>query len=192
MVSGVALVSGGDLLATAGDDHLARLWNVHNGQLLRTLSGHSDWVRRVSLGPDGRIAATAGTDRQIRLWRTKSGEAYYATAEHAEGIRASVQPGQPALGRRRISERVVRVYGLPQRLAGAIAGGPGRRGPRVGVLDPTAGISRGPDRAARSASADIAALSGPARCRLSGENANARTSPAGASSERSSDPSRQS
>ena len=40
VVSGVALASGGDLLATAGDDHLARLWNARNGQLLRTLSGH--------------------------------------------------------------------------------------------------------------------------------------------------------
>ena len=68
VISSIALESAGRLLATSGDDHLVRIWNVQQGELVRRLGGHADWVRSVVFSPDGRMLATAGDDRRIKLW----------------------------------------------------------------------------------------------------------------------------
>ena len=50
----------GRLLATAGSDKKARLWQVPSGAAVRTFSGRTDWFRAVAFSPDGRLLATAG------------------------------------------------------------------------------------------------------------------------------------
>ena len=68
VISGVALDPSGKLLATVGDDHLLRVWNLASGQVLFQLGPHADWVRAVAFRADGKIFATAGDDRRIRYW----------------------------------------------------------------------------------------------------------------------------
>ena len=58
----------GRLLATAGGDQTARLWDPATGDCLRTLTGHTDDVNRVAFSPDGRLLATASHDQTARLW----------------------------------------------------------------------------------------------------------------------------
>jgi WD40 repeat protein len=72
VISSIALDAAGRLLATSGDDHLVRIWNVQQGELIRRLDGHADWVRSVVFSPDGRMLATAGDDRRIKLWNMAS------------------------------------------------------------------------------------------------------------------------
>ena len=57
----------GKMLATAGDDGTARLWNT-SGQQLAEVKGHQGGVRSVCFGPDGKMLATAGRDGSARLW----------------------------------------------------------------------------------------------------------------------------
>ena len=48
VVSALAIQPSGNVLATAGDDHLVRLWDFRTGELIRRLSGHEDWVTAVA------------------------------------------------------------------------------------------------------------------------------------------------
>jgi WD40 repeat protein len=65
--------STGTRIVTAGDDGIARVWNV-SGRRTAQLGGvrdfprHGATVRRAVFGPDGRYIATASDDETARLW----------------------------------------------------------------------------------------------------------------------------
>jgi WD40 repeat protein len=87
VVTGVALSPDSQTLATAGDDHLVRLWRVADGELLKILKGHSDWVRCTVFSPDGSTLATAGDDRRARLWNVATGKLSVSLPEQPLAIR---------------------------------------------------------------------------------------------------------
>lgn len=110
VVNTVALSPDGATLATAGDDHLVRLWNAADGTLVRTLRGHSDWIQRVVFSPDGNLLATAGNDRRIHIWEAATGRLVRALPDHPAGIYALAF----SLDGQKLAtagfEKVVRVY----------------------------------------------------------------------------------
>ena len=96
-VYGVAFSPDGRLLATASSDKTARLWDPATGEHLRTLTGHTDWVRGVAFSPDGRLLATASDDNTARLWDPATGEHLRTLTGHDRlGLRGGVQPGRAA------------------------------------------------------------------------------------------------
>ncbi|HUF54704.1 MAG TPA: TIR domain-containing protein [Dehalococcoidia bacterium] len=65
-VWGVAYSPDGAILASAGDDHTVRLWDVATRQPIgEPLTGHEERVNSVAFSPDGAILASAGGD--VRL-----------------------------------------------------------------------------------------------------------------------------
>ena len=90
VVSSVALDPAGDLLVTAGDDHVVRIWDARQGQVLRRLAAHTDWVQSAAFSPDGRTLATAGHDRRITLWAITADRPLRTLPEHLGGISALV------------------------------------------------------------------------------------------------------
>jgi hypothetical protein len=50
-----------------------RLWNVADGQLLKTFEGHADAVYAVALSPDGKLLATGSYDQKVILWDVAGG-----------------------------------------------------------------------------------------------------------------------
>ena len=76
---------GGCLLATAGCDNTARIWDPDTGQTLRVLTGHTRSVYSVAWGnaPDGRLLlATGGTDQTARIWDPDTGETLHVLTGH--------------------------------------------------------------------------------------------------------------
>jgi WD40 repeat protein len=56
-----------NLLASGGNDHTIRLWDLARGAEARRLEGHGDGVLALAVLPGGRLAS-GGADRTIRLW----------------------------------------------------------------------------------------------------------------------------
>lgn len=69
----VAYGPDGDVIATAGADGTAKLWDAHTGEELLTLRGHSSDVLSVTVSADGKQVATAGRDGTVRIWDAETG-----------------------------------------------------------------------------------------------------------------------
>jgi WD40 repeat protein len=62
-------------IATASEDHSARMWSVRTGSPTSTPLLHGGSVSYVALSPDGKLVATAGADGVARIWQVARGQA---------------------------------------------------------------------------------------------------------------------
>lgn len=58
----------GNLLVSASKDETLKIWDVTTGYCVKTLRGHTDWVRDVCPSSDGRFLLSTGDDMTARLW----------------------------------------------------------------------------------------------------------------------------
>ncbi|KAJ2594863.1 Lissencephaly-1 [Coemansia sp. RSA 1722] len=65
---------GSDKIVSASRDKTVRIWELATGYCIRTLAGHSEWVRSVDVSPDARLLCTASNDQSVRVWDAASGE----------------------------------------------------------------------------------------------------------------------
>jgi WD40 repeat protein/uncharacterized caspase-like protein len=93
-VRSVAFSPDGTLLASCGNDHKIKIWDVASGQELRTLNGHEGYVLAVSFSPDGLMLASLGyEDNAIKLWNVETGDLQRTiTNDHAQFDSVSFSP----------------------------------------------------------------------------------------------------
>ncbi|MBF2025175.1 MAG: serine/threonine protein kinase [Oscillatoriales cyanobacterium C42_A2020_001] len=61
------------MLITAGNDHVLRLWSLATGSMLRSISGHTS-VTSLAISQDSKLLVSGGADGVVRLWDTSSGQ----------------------------------------------------------------------------------------------------------------------
>ncbi|MBS0207312.1 MAG: WD40 repeat domain-containing protein [Planctomycetes bacterium] len=74
VITAVSLSSDGQRIATAGDDHVIRVWDAKTGDLLKEFREHIDWVRDVVFDPTDGWLISGGDDRGLKLWHFPTGE----------------------------------------------------------------------------------------------------------------------
>jgi eukaryotic-like serine/threonine-protein kinase len=69
----LAFAPDGQMLVSAGDDHVIRLWRTADGKLERTLEGHTKAVWVLEISPDGKRLFSGGDEHGGRLWDLEHG-----------------------------------------------------------------------------------------------------------------------
>jgi len=85
LINSIIFSPDGSQLATASDDHFARVWDITSGNLLYQFP-HDSYVTAVSFSPDGRVLASAGEDAAVRFWDLQTGESLYTLRGFTHGI----------------------------------------------------------------------------------------------------------
>ncbi|KAJ5551391.1 WD domain-containing protein [Penicillium sp. DV-2018c] len=74
IVSAVRFIPSRNLLASASKDRDVRLWDVTNGYCVKTIQGHTAWVRDISPSFDGQFILSTGDDMTVRLWNISASQ----------------------------------------------------------------------------------------------------------------------
>jgi WD40 repeat protein len=79
-VAAVSFSPDDQLLVSAGDDGMVRVWETWSGLLLHTFTGHyrdgkrfQPFLYAVAFAPDGQVLASGGADGTVRLWEVGTG-----------------------------------------------------------------------------------------------------------------------
>ena len=68
-ISSIAISPDGQWVVSASADHAVRIWDLRNGALQCTLSGHKVRVWSVDFYPTGNYLASGSEDGRVALWR---------------------------------------------------------------------------------------------------------------------------
>lgn len=79
--------SGGVLWsAFLGKENVIRLWDSHTGELLSSLSGHTNFVSSVTFTLDGSLLMSGSLDGTIKLWNTQTFQAQFTFDESSPNL----------------------------------------------------------------------------------------------------------
>jgi dipeptidyl aminopeptidase/acylaminoacyl peptidase len=117
-------------------DKTVKVFDITNGRLLATLSGHQDWVYSAALSPDETKLASGSGDGTVKLWNTQDNRLLATLAQlspradewlimTAEGYLATSSPGALAWKAENMStphDELVKQLQSPEPVGKAIAG----------------------------------------------------------------------
>ena len=83
-VHAVALTPDGRCAISGSWDGTLRVWDLEEGQSVRTSKVTAGWVNSVAITPDA-SAVSASSDRTLRVWDLESGQSMHTLEGHKDG-----------------------------------------------------------------------------------------------------------
>lgn len=81
-LTAVTAAPSGEVIATASQDGLVKVWESSSGRSLHTLQGHQGSVTALAMSPDERWIASVGRDRTLKIWSRHSGQLLRSVLAH--------------------------------------------------------------------------------------------------------------
>jgi platelet-activating factor acetylhydrolase IB subunit alpha len=78
-------------------DKTLKVWEAASGFCVRTLSGHTDWVRCLAASADGGLLASGGSDQSVIVWNVATGQPTLTLKEHTHVVESVAFPPAGAL-----------------------------------------------------------------------------------------------
>lgn len=85
-INSTTVSKNGKIIATAGEDRTAKLFDGSNGAEIRTFTGHHGAVMAVAFSPDDKVLATGGLDGTVKLWDVVTGKEMSSPKERFDKI----------------------------------------------------------------------------------------------------------
>ncbi|XP_048725229.1 sperm-associated antigen 16 protein isoform X4 [Caretta caretta] len=85
-VSCLALHPRKDIVVTASDDRLWKMWAFPNGNIIMTGEGHTDWLSGCCFHPSGTKLVTSSGDTTVRIWNFTKGECILTLEGHSRAV----------------------------------------------------------------------------------------------------------
>ncbi|XP_077128372.1 sperm-associated antigen 16 protein isoform X2 [Ranitomeya variabilis] len=85
-VSCLALHPRKEILVTASDDRLWKMWSIPSGEIIMTGEGHSDWLSGCCFHPNGTKLATCSGDSTVRIWDFAKSECILTLEGHTHAV----------------------------------------------------------------------------------------------------------
>jgi WD40 repeat protein len=115
IVNSVAFSTDGSLCVSAGEDKVAKVWDVATRTLRWTLKGHGARVNDVAASPDSQFFYTASHDRTVRKWLAFDGSCVGKFRKRFGGHRSAILGVAPSTCTRFVltagEDGTVRVWG---------------------------------------------------------------------------------
>lgn len=73
-------------VATGTADGSVRIWNIHTGELVQSITAHNGRAGGVDLSPNGQYLASAGSDGLVKLWNTSNWSAVRTITGHVAEV----------------------------------------------------------------------------------------------------------
>jgi WD40 repeat protein len=70
----VAISSSGNILVSGDKTGNLNIWNLQNGRLEKTLTGHNSAINSIAISPDEKTIVSTEEDGQIKIWDLSSGK----------------------------------------------------------------------------------------------------------------------
>lgn len=89
LISGVSCSPDGNMIISRHNefvDSAIRLWDIETGKLLRTLSGHTQFIKHMVFSPDSKIIAAGSNDKTLCLWDADTGKLLHTLSGHTDYV----------------------------------------------------------------------------------------------------------
>ncbi|QDL08628.1 protein kinase [Brasilonema octagenarum UFV-E1] len=84
----IAISRDNSTVASGSYDKTIKIWNLADGSLIRTLTGHSDSVYSVAISQDGQTLVSGSKDKTIKIWNLADGSLIRTLSGHSNYVNA--------------------------------------------------------------------------------------------------------